>query len=144
MKFMQSTQSASKNPVVWCGDLNVAHKAYDVHNDGAKHLAKQAGTTPQERRGFDEQLGAGFFDAFRHVHGEDAKGHYSYWSQRAFNRAPNKGLRLDYYICSEDMAVGKGEPSGDKVFVVRDTYMLPEVTGSDHAPVVGIFECDQK
>ena len=90
------------NPIFWTGDLNVAHASFDCYNDGAKHLAKQAGLTPEERASFAEQLGDGFVDGFRYMYPE-AKGHYTYWSQRAGNRAPNKGLRLDYFICEESM-----------------------------------------
>lgn len=121
-------------PVIWLGDLNVAHTNLDVWNDGAKHLAKQAGTTQEERDSFQRQLDANdgaFVDAFRHLH-PTAKGHYSYWSQRAGNRAPNKGLRLDYFICSRSLM----EDDQEKQVIVRDSYMLPEQFGSDHCPVV--------
>ena len=117
-------------PVIWLGDLNVAHKYLDVWNDGAKHLAKQAGTTQEERDSFQSQLDSdngAFVDAFRHLH-PTAKGHYSYWSQRAGNRAPNKGLRLDYFICSRQLM----EEHQDRQVIVRDSYMLPDQLGSDH------------
>merc|ERR1712238_411546 len=96
---------------------NVAHKALDVWNDGAKHLAKQSGTTAEERASFQRQLdgdgeGGRFIDAFRHLHPE-AKGHYSYWSQRAGNRGVNKGLRLDYFVCSRGLFEGKKDGDGD-------------------------------
>jgi exodeoxyribonuclease III len=114
--------------------LNVAHKEYDCWNFGAKHLAKQAGLTQQERDSFQSQLdtnGGDYVDAFRHLYPE-AKGHYSYWSQRAGNRAPNKGLRLDYFICSKSLF----EYDTDQKVFVRDSYMIPEQEGSDHCPVV--------
>ena len=117
-------------PVIWLGDLNVAHTNLDVWNDGAKHLAKQAGTTQAERDSFQKQLdanGGAFVDAFRYLY-PTAKGHYSYWSQRAGNRAPNKGLRLDYFICSRSLM----EDDQEKQVIVRDSYMLPEQLGSDH------------
>lgn len=129
LEFAQQKQAARGVPVMWLGDLNVAHTNLEVWNDGAKHLPKQAGVTPQERASFQEQLDAGFVDAFRHLH-PTAQGHYSYWSQRAGNREPNKGLRLDYFICSQDFLDGKGN------VVVRDSYMIPEQGGSDHCPVV--------
>ncbi len=134
LAFMKQKEATQKKPVVWLGDLNVAHKAYDVWNDGAKHLAKQAGTTAEERESFQQMLdsdGGSFVDAFRYLY-PNAKGHYSYWSQRAGNRQPNKGLRLDYFICSATMM--KDEP--DKKAVVRDSYMIPSQEGSDHCPVV--------
>lgn len=128
-KFMQDQQTKRGLPVMWLGDLNIAHRAYDIWNDGAKHLAKQAGVTEQERESFTEQLDAGFVDVFRKLH-PDAKGNYSYWSQRAGNREPNKGLRLDYFVASQDMF------SKDSRVIPRDSYMIMDQFGSDHAPVV--------
>jgi len=129
LEFIQKKQADRGVPVMWLGDLNVAHTNLEVWNDGAKHLPKQAGVTPQERASFQEQLDAGFVDAFRNLH-PTAQGHYSYWSQRAGNREPNKGLRLDYFICSEDFFDDKGKVT------VRDSYMISEQDGSDHCPVV--------
>lgn len=129
LKFMQDKQKKRGLPVIWLGDLNIAHGAYDIWNDGAKHLAKQAGVTEQERESFTEQLEAGFVDVFRRLH-PDAKGNYSYWSQRAGNRTPNKGLRLDYFVASEDMFLD------DSKVIPRDSYMIMDQLGSDHSPVV--------
>lgn len=134
LEYMQRKEQERGLPVIWLGDLNVAHKAYDCWNDGAKHLEKQAGTTKEERESFQMQLdaaGGAYIDAFRHLY-PDAKGHYTYWSQRAGNRQPNKGLRLDYFICSKRLF----EDTQDNLVVVRDTYMIPEQEGSDHCPVV--------
>jgi len=130
LAFMKRKQEKRKLPVMWLGDLNVAHTNLEVWNDGAKHLPKQAGVTPEERASFQHQLDhGGFIDAFRYLH-PSAKGHYSYWSQRAGNRAPNKGLRLDYFICDPSFF-----DDSSKV-LARDTYMLYDVEGSDHCPVV--------
>ena len=129
LAFMQDKQAKRGVPVMWLGDLNVAHKNYEAYNFGAKHLDKQAGLTPQERASFQEQLDAGFVDAFRELHPE-AKGHYTYWSQRAGNRLPNKGLRLDYFVCDPAMF------SDDSKVIARDSYMLPDQLGSDHGPAV--------
>ena len=92
-------------------------------------MAKQAGVTEQERESFTEQLNAGFVDVFRKLH-PNAKGNYSYWSQRAGNREPNKGLRLDYFVASEEMF------SEDSKVIPRDSYMIMDQLGSDHSPVV--------
>ncbi|KAG7365293.1 exodeoxyribonuclease [Nitzschia inconspicua] len=130
--FLQYMQTREKNrglPIVWLGDLNIAHKASDIWNDGAKHLDKQAGVTPQERASFTEQLEAGYVDAFRHLH-PNARSHYSYWSQRAGNREPNKGLRLDYFVCSPQLFDETNQ------VIVRDSFMVPDQLGSDHCPVV--------
>jgi exodeoxyribonuclease III len=129
LEFIQEKRKERGVPVLWLGDLNVAHTNLEVWNDGAKHLPKQAGVTPQERASFQGQLDAGFVDAFRHLH-PTAQGHYSYWSQRSGNREPNKGLRLDYFICSQDLF------DENESVVVRDSYMIPEQDGSDHCPVV--------
>ena len=98
-------------------------------------MAKSAGTTPEERASFERQLAAGYVDAFRRLHPE-GRGHYSYWSQRAGNREPNKGLRLDYFICSEELLEEEGEDGKKNEAIVRDSYMLPEQLGSDHCPIV--------
>ena len=134
LNYMKQKEETRKKPVIWLGDLNVAHKPKDVWNDGAKHLAKQAGTTAAERESFQQMLdfdNGSFVDAFRHFYPE-AKGHYSYWSQRAGNREPNKGLRLDYFICSATMM----KDDDNKKVVVRDSYMIQSQQGSDHCPVV--------
>ncbi|KAL7578327.1 hypothetical protein ACA910_012734 [Epithemia clementina (nom. ined.)] len=129
LAFMQGKQKVRGVPVLWVGDLNVAHTNLEVWNDGAKHLPKQAGVTPEERASFQAQLDAGFVDAFRRLH-PTAAGHYSYWSTRAGNREPNKGLRLDYFVCDPTFF-----DDSSKV-VARDSYMLDGVEGSDHCPVV--------
>mmetsp|Transcript_14794 Transcript_14794/g.21328 ORF Transcript_14794/g.21328 Transcript_14794/m.21328 type:complete len:247 (+) Transcript_14794:153-893(+) len=129
LAFMQQHEKTRGVPVMWLGDLNVAHTNLEVWNDGAKHLAKQAGVTQQERDSFQAQLDSGYVDAFRKLHPQ-AKGWYSYWSQRAGNREPNKGLRLDYFICSPSLF------DQSKDVVVRDSYMLHDIIGSDHCPVV--------
>lgn len=137
LAFQQRKEKERGLPVIWLGDLNIAHKAYDIWNDGAVHLAKQAGVTEQERVSFTAMLDAGYIDAFRKLH-PDAKGHYSYWSQRAGNREPNKGLRLDYFVCSPELF------SEDSQAIIRDSYMIPERVGSDHAPVVLEIELKKK
>ena len=131
LAYMQKKEKERNVPVIWLGDLNVAHTAKETWNEGAKHLVKSAGTTPEERASFEQQLDAGYVDAFRELH-PDALGHYSYWSQRAGNREPNKGLRLDYFVCSKDLL----KDSNESQVVVRDSYMIPDQKGSDHCPLV--------
>jgi len=158
VEFVKLKEKERGVPVIWLGDLNVAHlvcapgflenicvghfnfessilsyhsQALDVWNEGAKHLAKSAGTTPQERESFSLQLQEGYCDLFRELHPE-AKGQYSFWSTRAGNRQPNKGLRLDYFVGSKSLLV---DDSSSKV-VARDSYMDPEQLGSDHCPVI--------
>jgi exodeoxyribonuclease III len=134
LSFMKEKQKQRNKPVIWLGDLNVAHKNWDCWNDGAKHLLKSAGTTPEEKESFQRQLDddhGAFVDAFRHLH-PTAKGWYTYWSQRVGNREPNKGLRIDYFICSRDLM----DDDGKKKVVVRDSYMVTDQKGSDHCPIV--------
>ncbi|KAL3797425.1 hypothetical protein HJC23_010551 [Cyclotella cryptica] len=132
-KMRQLEKDGSK-PIIWLGDLNVAYDEKDTWNEGAKHLNKSAGTTPEERASFAEQLSAGFVDAFRYLH-PDGRGHYSYWSQRAGNREPNKGLRLDYFVCSKGL-MSEGGTKTLKKAIVRDSYMVHDQLGSDHCPIV--------
>eukprot|EP00756_Hemistasia_phaeocysticola_P032287 Hpha_TRINITY_DN163_c0_g1::TRINITY_DN163_c0_g1_i1::g.82385::m.82385 len=123
-------------PVLWVGDLNVAHEVPDIYNAGgikgiplAKHLEKTAGCTKRERDSFTELLKAGkFVDLFRHQHPE-ATGWYSYWSIRAGNLAVNRGLRLDYAVASKSFIEEGGE--GPKAI---DTAIIPDFV-VDHAPV---------
>ena len=129
LAFVQKKQAERGVPVMWLGDLNVAHTNLEAWNFGAKHLAKQAGLTAEERASFQAQLDSGFVHAFRRLH-PNAKGHYSYLSQRAGNREPNKGLRLDYFVCDPSFF-----EETSKV-VVRDSYMDPGQLGSDHCPII--------
>jgi exodeoxyribonuclease-3 len=68
LAFVQQKQQERGVPVMWLGDLNVAHTNFEVWNDGAKHLPKQAGVTAEERASFQQMLDAGFMDAFRALH----------------------------------------------------------------------------
>lgn len=135
LNYMQHIEATRKVPIIWLGDLNVAHQSLDVYNDGAKHLLKQAGCTLEEKTSFSQQLSSGYFDALRTLHPE-AQGQYTYWSQRTRAREPNRGLRLDYFVCSQSMLDdGNGtNPS------VRDSYVLEDRLGSDHCPVVLVLE----
>jgi len=133
--FNKAQEKEKQKPVVWGGDLNVAYDKYDTWNEGAKHHPKQAGLTQVERDGFKKQLDdGGFKDAFRTLHGEK-HGHYSYWSMRSGARAPNKGLRLDYFVCGEGMFEEEGG-GGEGGVRVHNSFMVPEFQGSDHAPCV--------
>jgi len=143
LHFHQELQATTNKPVVWCGDLNVAHQVLDVYNEGAPHLKTQSGVTAKERANFTSQLACGFVDAFRHLY-PFASGHYSYWSQISRARVPNKGLRLDYYVCSEDMVLSPGDVELTKSTVLMDSYMIHEQLGSDHCPVVALFCVQQE
>ena len=109
-------------PVVFCGDLNVAHKEIDLKNP--KTNRKNAGFTDEEREKFRTLLEAGFVDTFRHFYPE-MENIYSWWSYRFSARAKNAGWRIDYFVVSECLK--------DRLV---DAKILTEIMGSDHCPVV--------
>lgn len=108
-------------PVVYCGDLNVAHQEIDLKNP--KSNVGNAGFSDQERGKFGELLNAGFADTFRRLY-PDVTGAYSWWSYRFNARKNNAGWRIDYFIVSDRLM--------DKV---KDSRIHSEVMGSDHCPV---------
>jgi len=110
-----------KKPVIFCGDLNVAHKEIDLKNP--KTNRKNAGFTDQERGKFTALLDAGFVDTYRYFY-PDTEGVYSWWSYRFKAREKNAGWRLDYFCVSESL---KDRLAGAAIHT--------EVTGSDHCPV---------
>ena len=110
-----------KKPVIWCGDLNVAHTEIDLSNPKAN--VKNHGFTPEERAGFDAVVKAGFVDTFREF--EKSGGHYTWWSPMSNARARNIGWRLDYFLISQSL-----RPQ------LKRATILPQVMGSDHCPVL--------
>ena len=118
-------------PALLGGDLNVAFRDADIYNVSAPHIKKSAGCTPQERAAFAALCAEALVaDSFRAIH-PDATGAFSYWSQRAGNKPWNRGLRLDYWLCSEQMAApGAPAPALVDAFIVER-----EMGASDHAPV---------
>lgn len=110
-----------KRPVIFTGDLNVAHQPIDIAN-AKSNYNKTAGYTQQEIDGFSALLTAGFTDTFRHLHPDVVK--YSWWSFRMNARARNIGWRLDYVVVNKEFA-----PK------VKEAFILNEVLGSDHCPV---------
>lgn len=115
-----SSLSANK-PVVYCGDLNVAHNEIDLKNP--KSNRGNAGFSDEEREKFSQLLAAGFTDSFRHLY-PDVEGAYSWWSYRFQARAKNAGWRIDYFVVSDYIK--------DKII---DSKIHPEIFGSDHCPV---------
>lgn len=109
-----------KKPVIFCGDLNVAHKEIDLTNPAANR--RNHGFTDEERAGFDRFIRSGFLDTFREF--TDAGGHYTWWSQMNNCRKRNIGWRIDYFLISACL-----RPK------LMDASILCEVTGSDHCPV---------
>lgn len=110
-----------RKPVIYCGDLNVAHKEIDLKNP--KSNRKNAGFTDEERGKMDAILNAGFIDTFRFFY-PDAEQIYSWWSYRFNARKNNAGWRIDYFIVS-----------GSLKDALVDAKIHTEVLGSDHCPV---------
>jgi exodeoxyribonuclease III len=111
---------ASRKPVLFCGDINVAHEEIDLARPKQNHHTH--GFTDQERAGFSAILRAGFVDSFRALHREG--GSYTWWNLATRARERNVGWRIDYVVISESL-----RPALSRAFI------LPEVTGSDHCPV---------
>lgn len=115
------TGLAKSKPVIFCGDLNVAHQEIDLARPKDNRFS--AGFSDQERAGFTELLNTGFTDTFRHFH-PDQRDAYSWWSFRGGARSRNVGWRIDYF--------GVSTPFMDRV---KDAVIMPHITGSDHCPV---------
>ncbi|MGB2265638.1 MAG: exodeoxyribonuclease III [Akkermansiaceae bacterium] len=108
-------------PVIFCGDLNVAHQEIDLARP--KQNRHSAGFSDEERANFDKIIEHGFIDTYRHFH-PDKKDAYSWWSYRAGARGKNIGWRIDYFCVSNQIM--------DRV---KGADILAEVHGSDHCPV---------
>lgn len=110
-----------KKPVVFCGDLNVAHCEIDLKNPKTNH--NNAGFTDRERNKFTQLLDSGYTDTFRYFY-PDATGIYSWWSYMFKAREKNAGWRIDYFVTSKSL---------DKKLV--DAKIHTDIFGSDHCPV---------
>ncbi len=110
-----------KKPVIYCGDLNVAHKEIDLKNP--KTNRKNAGFTDEERAKMTHVLESGFVDSFRYFY-PDMEGIYSWWSYRFRAREKNAGWRIDYFIVSERLTKR-----------LEDAKIHTDIFGSDHCPV---------
>jgi exodeoxyribonuclease-3 len=120
--FLEHVQELEKSkPVVFCGDLNVAHAEIDLANPKA-NVGKH-GFTNEERAGFDAMLAAGFTDTFRSAH-PDTTDAYTWWTHWANARARNVGWRIDYWLASKGIAAR-----------VKNPQIHADVMGSDHCPV---------
>ncbi len=114
-------QLDKKKPVIYCGDLNVAHKEIDLKNPkGNRH---NAGFTDEEREKMSTVLSSGFTDSYRHIY-PDKEDMYSWWSYRAGARNRNIGWRIDYFILSDRLANS-----------ISDAKIHTDILGSDHCPV---------
>ncbi|GGH80674.1 exodeoxyribonuclease-3 [Pullulanibacillus pueri] len=109
-------------PVLFCGDLNVAHQEIDLKNP--KSNTGNSGFTDEERQCMTELLDAGFIDTFRHLYPEKTD-HYTWWSYMRNVRERNIGWRIDYFIASERLASS-----------LNDADIHAHVLGSDHCPIL--------
>lgn len=112
----------AKKPVIYCGDLNVAHEELDIKN--VKSNIGNSGFTYEERRKMTALLESGFTDTFRHFHPNETD-HFTWWSYMAKVRERNIGWRIDYFIVSNRL-----------VAQVEQAAIHPQVLGSDHCPIV--------
>ena len=110
----------AKKPVIYCGDLNVAHEEIDLKNPKTNHFS--AGFSDEERGKFTELLQSGFCDTFRTLYPEKVE--YSWWSYMYHAREKNVGWRIDYFVVSERVM--------DKV---KDSRIFTDIMGSDHCPI---------
>ena len=120
------SELSAKKPVVFCGDLNVAHKEIDLKNPATNHM--NAGFTDEEREKFTKLLEAGFVDSFRYLY-PDKTDAYSWWSYRMKARERNVGWRIDYFVVSESAKQS-----------IKGAAIHDEIMGSDHCPVELDFE----
>ncbi|HEV8051266.1 MAG TPA: exodeoxyribonuclease III [Parachlamydiaceae bacterium] len=118
LKYLKSLES--KKPVIFCGDLNVAHTEIDL--SFPKENVKNHGFTPEERAGFNRIIESGFIDTFREF--EKGPGHYTWWSNFNRCRERNLGWRIDYFLISPAL-----RPD------LKSASILKDVLGSDHCPV---------
>ena len=108
-------------PVIFCGDLNVAHKEIDLANP--KTNTMNAGFTKEERAKFDQVVNNDLVDAFRYLY-PDTLGAYSWWSYMGGARDRNVGWRIDYFVISQPLTA-----------FLQEVKIRSDVTGSDHCPV---------
>ena len=118
-KYLQKINKIK--PVIYCGDLNVAHKEIDLKNP--KTNTQSAGFTKEERTKMTELLNSGFTDSFRHIYPEKEEA-YTWWSYMFHAREKNVGWRIDYFITSKDIE--------NKI---QDSIIHSEILGSDHCPI---------
>jgi len=119
LKYADGLKDGGKKLVI-CGDVNTAHKEIDLARP--KENVKNTGFLPEERAWMDKLVSHGYADTFRQFNKEPNQ--YSYWDMKTGARARNVGWRIDYFFVSENLLPN-----------VKDAFILPEVTGSDHCPV---------
>jgi exodeoxyribonuclease III len=118
LNFMRSLEK--RKPIIVGGDLNVAHEEIDLARPKDNH--RTAGFTDEERAGFSQYIAAGFIDTLREFN--KSPGQYTYWGQWNNLRERNIGWRIDYFLISSSLRP-----------MLKDAFIVPEITGSDHCPV---------
>lgn len=119
----------SKKPVVYTGDLNVAHEEIDLANPDTNH--KNAGFTDEERENMTLMLESGFVDSFRYLY-PDVRDKYSWWSYITRARERNVGWRIDYFLVSDDIKDA-----------IVEAKIHDDIMGSDHCPVELVLDSDK-
>ena len=119
LKYVKTLEK--KKPVIYCGDLNVAHQEIDLKNP--KSNRRNAGFTDEERGKMTDALGSGLIDTFRFFYPDQTE-IYSWWSYRFRAREKNAGWRIDYFICSDSLKER-----------LADAKIHTEIFGSDHCPI---------
>ena len=119
LKYIKKLEETK--PVIYCGDLNVAHKEIDLKNP--KTNRGHAGFTDEERSKFDNVVASDLVDTFRYFY-PDLEGAYSWWSYRFHAREKNAGWRIDYFVVSKSLMP-----------MIEDAKIYSEALGSDHCPV---------
>jgi exodeoxyribonuclease-3 len=120
LKIINKIKDSGKH-VIFCGDVNTAHKEIDLARPAANK--NNTGFLPQERAWIDRVIDSGYIDIFRRF--DTGPGNYTWWDYKTRARERNVGWRLDYFFISEEIA-------GD----IYDTYILKDIMGSDHCPIV--------
>lgn len=120
LKFINKLHEKQPN-IIFCGDLNVAHKEIDLARP--KENEKHVGFLPEERAWVDEVISSGWTDIYRHFY-PHKKEAYTYWDMKTFARERNVGWRIDYFFSSKEM-----------LKKVKSTKILESVLGSDHCPI---------
>ncbi len=123
LKFIKNLEQHKS--VIFCGDLNVAHKEIDLKNPKTNRF--NPGFTDEERSGFSNIVNSDFIDTFREFNKDG--GHYTWWSYMFQARAKDIGWRIDYFCISKVLKEN-----------LKDSYILKDVLGSDHAPIVMEFK----
>ena len=123
LKFIKNLEQ--QKPVIFCGDLNVANKEIDLKNPKTNRF--NPGFTDEERSGFSNIVNSDFIDTFREFNKDG--GHYTWWSYMFQARAKDIGWRIDYFCISKILKEN-----------LKDSYILKDVLGSDHAPIVMEFK----